>query len=957
MSVSPHDETGLPAPDTQATDATIFENTSKNMESAHTVFHPEPQGTSSVTTGARTPIAAPSGLSSGLAQSGSGSNVTQTTPNQKRGEIVPPVVPGIQIGKELGKGGMGVVYEAVHERYGKVAVKVLHTTDERVVRYFQAECRIVGRIDHAAIVPVLETFVTDRGNHGCVMELVRGATLEDLVDRGEVPTTRAVAVVASAARAPAAAHDAGLGHRGLVGTPRYMAPEQAQAFPTSPATDVWALGVVLYELLTGRPPFDSNQLSALICAIVADAPLAPRSLNPAIGPETETIVLRCLEKSPDARFASAGALAAELEKVVSGTKGDALAPVILNRLGDSSGEKLVRIDPKPDRDEAPVHYRYEWELDSSPEQLWPLVSDTEKFNRAIGLPAVQFSDAPDGKGGVVRTGRMKRLGLEIEWVEHPYEWLAPERQSVLRVYSKGPLAALWSEVNLVPRAGGGTSLVHELWSVPRGFLGRIVSFVELRMRAKANMGPVYEKFDEKARLRKESDAELEGSRYPLAKPEQLSAEAEALLVAGLAAIRSSGRSWARLVPLLEAELREALDTDAATLRPYALARRWKAERLEVLKLCFEAMRKKLLEIGWYLICPVCRVPASAVESLASLRQKSHCRACDLSYDNDFARSVELVFKPSAKIRPIPLATYCLGGPGNARHVVLQQEIEPGETRALSVSLPSGSYRFMARGVRQVVNFEVIEGGVVHAAEVAVEDGALQLVPALVGAGRLELKVRNASVRRRVVRLERAAWRQDILTALEACGHPELRELAPAFGTAEPLSLTQATFLAAALREGASQLAKKSFRDIFSEVVETSGGAVAPREPAFAAFPDPSRAVEAAFELHSRAKKHEELAREGLHVSVHAGPAVAVFLEGRADYQGAAPTIAVSLLDGSHPGEIATTHMVLGGRGVSSLVGTRETRVQKRRLGPEGYLSVVYLGPGPSGRLPSAGEKT
>src|SRR5207244_6356369 len=139
-----------------------------------------------------------------------------------------------------------------------------------------------------------------------------------------------------------------------------------------------------------------------------------------------------------------------------------------------------------------------------------------------------------------------------------------------------PLAGLWSQVTLAAGKDGGTHLTHEVWTQPRGVLGRLVSFLEVRLKARKLIERAYRRMDEVAR--KDAQAELAGAAHPLAAPARLAPSAEALLGKGLAAACEGRAPLARLAPKLESELRDALDGDAARMRPYALARRWRAGR-------------------------------------------------------------------------------------------------------------------------------------------------------------------------------------------------------------------------------------------------------------------------------------------------------------------------------------------------------------------------------------------
>src|SRR4030081_1333111 len=131
------------------------------------------------------------------------------------------------------------------------------------------------------------------------------------------------------------------------------------------------------------------------------------------------------------------------------------------------------------------HYRWEFDLESSPEQLWPLVADTNRFNRDTGVPAVQMVQSEGG--GLKNARRRLRLlafGIPVEWEEQPFEWTRPTRIGVTRLYSKGPITELRELVDLTPRPlatatnpefdkSVGTKLVYQVWAQPRNVIGLV----------------------------------------------------------------------------------------------------------------------------------------------------------------------------------------------------------------------------------------------------------------------------------------------------------------------------------------------------------------------------------------------------------------------------------------------------------------------------------------------------
>ena len=264
-----------------------------------------------------------------------------------------------EILNEINKGGMGVVYRARQVSLNRiVALKMIRAgefADQEQIQRFYVEAEAAANLDHPNIVPLYEVG-QNNGQHYFSMAYVDGQSLAEVLREQLPPQRTAAQYVQTASEAIHYAHELGVLHRdikpgnvlidtaGLVrvtdfglakrigsdsdltresqvlGTPEYMSPEQAKGEndQLAPASDVYALGALLYALLTGRPPFRADNWMATLRQACEKEPVSPREINPAIDRDLETITLKCLEKEPTQRYQSAAALAAELGRFLRG---------------------------------------------------------------------------------------------------------------------------------------------------------------------------------------------------------------------------------------------------------------------------------------------------------------------------------------------------------------------------------------------------------------------------------------------------------------------------------------------------------------------------------------------------------------------------------------------------------------------------------------------------------------
>ncbi len=295
-----------------------------------------------------------------------------------RGE---PMVAGYEILGELGRGGMGVVYKARHVRLKRpCALKMIlagaHAAPEEVAR-FLAEAEAIARLQHSHIVQIRHIGEAE-GLPFFELEYLSGGSLDQQLDGIPWPAIRAARLAEQVALGIAEAHRLGIVHRDLkpanvlltaegtpkvsdfglakmldshsaltrseavMGSPSYMAPEQAQghAKAAGPAVDVYAGGAILYELLTGRPPFRGTTALETLEQVKTTEPVSPSQLVPGLPHDIETICLKCLQKDPAKRYATASALVEDLRRFQDGR------PILARRIGGARASRAV-VPPQP----------------------------------------------------------------------------------------------------------------------------------------------------------------------------------------------------------------------------------------------------------------------------------------------------------------------------------------------------------------------------------------------------------------------------------------------------------------------------------------------------------------------------------------------------------------------------------------------------------------------------------
>src|SRR5689334_12696577 len=214
------------------------------------------------------------------------------------------------------------------------------------------------------------------------------------------------------------------------------------------------------------------------------------------------------------------------------------------------------------------HYRWIFDLKSSPEDLWPFVADTNRFNRDTGVPAIEVDDARKPLRNARRKVRLSIHGMDIEWEEQPFEWVRPLRFGIERVYSKGPMARMRALAELTPKPGGGTQVTYEVRAQPRNTIGTIAIPLQIKLISGPRFRAAFHKYDELASQGVSPSLVEATAALPEFDRSRLNALAERLIKES-AQLDSSDAS--AVVQRLINFLRTGDDFSVARIRPYELA--------------------------------------------------------------------------------------------------------------------------------------------------------------------------------------------------------------------------------------------------------------------------------------------------------------------------------------------------------------------------------------------------
>jgi class 3 adenylate cyclase len=559
-----------------------------------------------------------------------------------------------------------------------------------------------------------------------------------------------------------------------------------------------------------------------------------------------------------------------------------------------------------------LHYRWDWELKVTPEQLWPYIADTNRFNADNGLAhLVSKKRTPDGLGWLMSA---KSYGfLPLEWEEEPYQWIYPQKYGTARHYKNGPVVYVRIAAELTP-IPAGTHLTYEIKIQPRNWFGAYF----MPYQTKKMTGPGYER---NVRLYEQLILNRQ-TRLDLPSQVQLEPQADERIQQVQRQLQAQKIDGALLEKLL-LFIRRGDDIEVSKIRPYALADQWGAERKAVLELCLLATRLGLLSFQWEILCPMCRgAGRNVADHLQEVNPNVHCDSCNIDYTANFERSVEITFRPSPIIRQVDLLEYCVAGPETTPHIVVQQYIpaagrvvaplvlQPGRYRLRAPQLAGGQYVLVQEKGQPTVELTASPAGWL--------DEEIQVAPQTV------LQLVNNTAAPHLFIFERLAWTDQAVTAAEVTTLQKFRDLfaTEALRPDQQFSVGSVAILFTDLVNSTRMyneigdapafglvlnhfdVLKKAIDEEQGAIVKTIGDAV------MAVFRRPVAAVRAITKAQMILSQGQEGNRPLLiKAGIHFGPCIAVTLNDRLDYFGSTVNMAARLEGFSKPNTVVITNPV------------------------------------------------
>ena len=621
-----------------------------------------------------------------------------------------------------------------------------------------------------------------------------------------------------------------------------------------------------------------------------------------------------------------------------------------------SGTVRETMPPVPPK-EVSVERRFE----APPDLVWGLLSDTNRSDRHLGFGAPRYTWREiDGRRQRIGTG--SQAGVTVEWIEEPYEWIEGTFLDSKRTFLRGPASEGGIRVRVEPD-GDGTRAVLTVYGEVRSFVLKAVEPIvraAIRRRLATYLASVADV------LARSEATPLPGLPPVEQAQDMLRERVPPPLLSGVVTAPDVGELERRerlLEPRgLDAKARARLidalrtrpDEEVAQMRPFELARAWRLDRREVLRVFLYATQAGLVDLVWQVNCPVCKVAAGVVRTLAEVERQVHCEACNIGYDNDFAANVEAVFRCNKALRSVEPAVYCAASPSFRPHVVAQLRLAAGERRELPLPLHDARLHVRTLGRQAAVDHLHVEPPARFVIRV-LPDRVEVDTEGRATSGVTQLELVSEIDDDAYVLLERGAWSADAVLGSIVATMPEFVDLfateAPAAGldlTVGTLTflfsdLTGSTALYERIGDARAYAVVQQHFGHMEAAVARNGGAIVKTmgDAVMATFASPVLAVKAALEAVDVGEREHGGLGIGIKLGVHEGACLAVRANDRLDYFGTTVNVAARLQAKAGSGQLVMAAELAGQPAIRELLeGVSAAPFEASLKGIAGRQSLV-----------------
>ncbi|REL33378.1 adenylate/guanylate cyclase domain-containing protein [Rhodohalobacter sp. SW132] len=562
-------------------------------------------------------------------------------------------------------------------------------------------------------------------------------------------------------------------------------------------------------------------------------------------------------------------------------------------------------------------FSYSWQINSAgtPPQLWPYISDSNRFFKDMGQHPVQEAvishDLPR-HFAQLEYNNLRRADI---WKEEPYQWQAPHFLKIKREYQRGPYENLHIKIELNPLRSSrekGTAITIHFEGVARGFMGSVRTKRHFSAHFRRKLKKIIQKYDDS----------IVGHRFPegnrpfwkTRNPGKWST-----LLDHLTAASKEPELSRRIIE----HLRFGDEQDLKVINPIQLAKMWAFPLHRVLETGYQAVLLNIMNMEWRQICPTCRRTLKISRKLDEISSSHYCRHCGDTVHFDLNNSTQLVFKCHPLIRKLSEDTYCVSGPHDRDHVLLQQYIQPGTKHFVQLNLPKGDFRVrtdtLDRDMHVKADINGLDNVTMTLEKGEGEDDYTPLNP------RSDMIIKNRTDNPLLVSVEDTNWAAYGVSAAEVTSQQLFRDCFPKEQLRPSLKMkcTELSVLFTDLIDSASiytkggdeeaisrvmdhfEVLRQIIREERGAVVKTIGDAI------MAVFRKPDGAVRA----YRKAQKYFSSAENAenqikLKGGLHCGNCYAVTLNNRIDYFGNTVNFAARLVEKADSDELVISDTTL-----------------------------------------------